>query len=67
MADAFGTMGSTSATTDPYDGFGAQFGYYTDHETGLYSAPSVIMTQIPEDGSTVIPLVMTAALIYMLT
>ena len=37
MADAFGTMASTltGASTDPYDGFGAQLGYYSDHETGL--------------------------------
>jgi RHS repeat-associated protein len=35
ISDAFGTTVSSSATGDPYDGFGAQFGYYTDHETGL--------------------------------
>ncbi len=35
MADAFGTFASSSSTTDPYAGFGAQWGYYTDVETGF--------------------------------
>ena len=35
ISDAFGTTASSSSTTDPYDGYGAKFGYYTDHETGL--------------------------------
>jgi RHS repeat-associated protein len=32
--DAFGLGSSSSPVTDPF-GFGAQFGYYTDNETGL--------------------------------
>ena len=35
MADAYGTSGGSRSTGDPYDGFGAQWGYYTDKETGL--------------------------------
>ncbi len=35
MADAFGTFASSSATTDPYAGFGSQWGYYKDWETGF--------------------------------
>ncbi len=35
MADAFGTFASSSSTTDPYAGFGSQWGYYKDWETGL--------------------------------
>jgi RHS repeat-associated protein len=34
-ADAFGKPIATPTTSDPYDGFGAQYGYCTDHETGL--------------------------------
>ena len=33
--DAFGNRTSTSATTDPYSGFGGQQGGYRDNETGL--------------------------------
>jgi RHS repeat-associated protein len=33
--DAFGVNTSTTPTSDPYDGFGGQFGYYRDPETGL--------------------------------
>ncbi|MES2462005.1 MAG: RHS repeat-associated core domain-containing protein [Armatimonadota bacterium] len=35
ISDAFGVTVSSSATNDPYSGFGAQSGYYRDHETGL--------------------------------
>jgi RHS repeat-associated protein len=35
MVDAFGTVAFTTATNDPYAGFEAQHGYYTDTETGL--------------------------------
>ncbi len=35
MADAFGTFASSSSTTDPYAGFGSQWGYYKDWEAGL--------------------------------
>ena len=35
MMDAFGTPGGSASTGDPYDGFGGQWGYYTDAETGL--------------------------------
>ncbi|MBC8137564.1 MAG: RHS repeat-associated core domain-containing protein [Fibrella sp.] len=35
MTDAFGTPGGSASTGDPYDGFGGQWGYYTDAETGL--------------------------------
>ncbi len=35
MADAFGTFASSSSSTDPYAGFGSQWGYYKDWETGL--------------------------------
>ena len=35
ISDAYGSTASSAATTDPYDGYGAQAGYYTDHETGL--------------------------------
>ena len=33
--DAFGTRYSTDNSSDPYSGFGAQWGYYRDAETGL--------------------------------
>ena len=33
--DAYGTRASTDNSSDPYSGFGAQFGYYRDAETGL--------------------------------
>jgi RHS repeat-associated protein len=33
--DAYGAGASSGATTDPYAGYGAQWGYYTDVETGL--------------------------------
>jgi RHS repeat-associated protein len=33
--DAFGVRASTDNSTDPYSGFGAQWGYYRDSETGL--------------------------------
>ncbi len=33
--DAYGSNASTVITDDPYDGYGAQWGYRTDHETGL--------------------------------
>ncbi len=44
VADAYGNTSSFDATTgavlaqlpDPYSGYGAQFGYYADTETGLY-------------------------------
>jgi len=35
MFDAYGTSASTDGTTDPYSGYGAEAGYYTDSETGL--------------------------------
>ena len=37
MYDAFGATSSSSgvAASDPFDGFGAKWGYYTDNETGL--------------------------------
>lgn len=35
ISDAFGTPGGTTSTSDPYDGFGGRYGYYTDVETGL--------------------------------
>jgi RHS repeat-associated protein len=35
ISDAFGTTVSSAATGDPYDGYGAKYGYYTDHETGF--------------------------------
>jgi RHS repeat-associated protein len=36
VSDAFGSLlGIPPTTGDPYDGFGAQWGYYTDIETGL--------------------------------
>jgi RHS repeat-associated protein len=34
-ADAFGEPIATPTPADPYDGFGAQSGYYTDHESGF--------------------------------
>jgi RHS repeat-associated protein len=34
-SDAFGTLGGSPASGDPYDGFDGQLGYYTDSETGL--------------------------------
>src|SRR5579871_4397117 len=33
--DAYGTRASTDNSTDPYSGYGAQWGYYRDAETGL--------------------------------
>jgi RHS repeat-associated protein len=33
--DAYGTRASTDNSSDPYTGFGAQWGYYRDAETGL--------------------------------
>lgn len=35
LFDAYGTRSCTDADTDPYAGFGGQWGYYTDGETGL--------------------------------
>jgi RHS repeat-associated protein len=35
MLDAYGAGASSGATTDPYAGYGAQWGYYADVETGL--------------------------------
>ena len=35
ITSAFGTTIGSPSTNDPYDGFGARLGYYTDHETGL--------------------------------
>jgi RHS repeat-associated protein len=34
-ADAYGHPIVSPTTNDPFDGYGAQLGYYTDHETGL--------------------------------
>ena len=34
--DAWGTQVSTVATSDPYAGYGGQWGYYRDSETGLH-------------------------------
>ncbi len=33
--DSYGTRQSTDNSTDPYSGYGAQWGYYRDSETGL--------------------------------
>lgn len=33
--DAFGARVGTDSTTDPFSGFGGQWGYYSDPETGL--------------------------------
>ena len=33
--DSFGTTANTDGSTDPYSGYGAEHGYYTDSETGL--------------------------------
>ncbi len=35
MFDAYGTRGSTDNSSDPFSGYGGQWGYYTDWETGL--------------------------------
>jgi RHS repeat-associated protein len=35
VADAYGAVASTVSVNDPYAGFGAQHGYYTDTETNL--------------------------------
>jgi RHS repeat-associated protein len=35
MFDGFGKRGSTDNSTDPFSGFGSQWGYYSDWETGL--------------------------------
>lgn len=34
--DAFGSVNTNAVDADPYNGFGAQWGYYKDYETGLY-------------------------------
>jgi RHS repeat-associated protein len=35
MCDAFGVVATNATTADPYNGFGAQWGYYQEAETGL--------------------------------
>ncbi len=35
MFDAYGAAANTDGSTDPYSGYGAEDGYYTDTETGL--------------------------------
>jgi RHS repeat-associated protein len=35
MFDAYGTRAATDGSTDPFSGYGAEWGYYTDSETGL--------------------------------
>ena len=34
--DAYGSRAGSDASGDPYGGFGGQYGYYLDAETGLY-------------------------------
>lgn len=34
--DSFGVVNTNATGSDPYNGFGAQWGYYLDYETGLY-------------------------------
>ena len=52
LFDAFGSHLSTVGTEPPADpwGFGAQAGYYTDAETGLFSARTV--TTIPRKAGS---------------
>ena len=47
------------ALHDPY-GYKGQYGYYTDHETGLICAPAGIMILPPAAGSPAIRMVTTA-------
>ena len=35
QVDAFGKRTASASTIDPYSGFGEQFGYYADSESGL--------------------------------
>jgi hypothetical protein len=65
ISDAFGTTVSSSATGDPYDGYGAQAGYYTDHETGLVLCTFRYTIPTTEDGLQEIPLATQEESIYM--